>query len=137
MDRGRQIDNIQNTNAVYLDQFGHCGKTSVRIANPPGGQSHFSLGWGADPEPQPRQQGGRKRFDNQNQQSQGFGYNQPPQQQQYPPQQNQGFGQAFGQNPRQNQQGGVHTSVKVSHNPGGKSNIIFGTDDTHYDDYRK
>lgn len=35
MDRGRVIDNIQNVNARYIDQFG-AGKTSVKIVNPPG-----------------------------------------------------------------------------------------------------
>ena len=50
MDRGRQIDNVQNSNAVYLDRFGKSGKTSTKVINPPGGKDHFSLGWG-DPEP--------------------------------------------------------------------------------------
>ena len=31
MDRGRQIDNIQNTNARYIDQFGKSGRTSTKI----------------------------------------------------------------------------------------------------------
>ena len=35
MDRGRQIDNIQNSNAVYIDRFGKSGKTSTKIINPP------------------------------------------------------------------------------------------------------
>ena len=34
----------------------------------------------------------------------------------------------------QNQQ---HTSVRVNQRPGGNSNIIFGTDDSNYDHYRK
>ena len=40
-------------------------------------------------------------------------------------------------NPNQNINKGVHTSVKVSNRPGGQSNIVFGTDDTNYDHYRK
>ena len=63
MDRGRQIDNIQNVNAVHIDQFGRSGKTSTRVTHPPGGEDHFSLGWGYDPEPQPRNNYGKKRFD--------------------------------------------------------------------------
>ena len=61
MDRGRQIDNIQNSNAVFLDRFGKSGKTSTKIINPPGGKDHFSLGWG-DPEPstQPQKQNTNK-----------------------------------------------------------------------------
>jgi hypothetical protein len=35
MDRGRQIDNIQNVNAGMFDKFGS-GKTSVKTTNPPG-----------------------------------------------------------------------------------------------------
>ncbi len=35
MDRGRQIDNIQNVNARYIDQYG-AGRTSVKTTNPPG-----------------------------------------------------------------------------------------------------
>ena len=62
MDKGRQIDTIQNTNARFLDQFGICGKTSTKVIYPPGGEDHFSLGWGYD-EPQPKYTYGRKRFD--------------------------------------------------------------------------
>ena len=36
MDRGRVIDNIQNVNARYIDQYGAAGKTSVKTSNPPG-----------------------------------------------------------------------------------------------------
>jgi hypothetical protein len=36
MDRGRQIDNIQNVNARFIDTFGQGGKTSVKTTNPPG-----------------------------------------------------------------------------------------------------
>jgi hypothetical protein len=68
MDRGRYMDMVQNQNAVYLDNFRSQGKTSVKIVNPPGGKSNFSLGWGYDenanqPEPQKY---GRKRFDQNN-----------------------------------------------------------------------
>ena len=45
MDRGRQIDNVQNSNAVFLDRFGKSGKTSTKVINPPGGKDHFSLAW--------------------------------------------------------------------------------------------
>ena len=62
------MDMVQNQNAVYLDNFSSQGKTSVKIVNPPGGRSNFSLGWGNDdnmnqPEPQKY---GRKRFDQEN-----------------------------------------------------------------------
>jgi len=36
MDKGRQIDHIQNVNARFIDNFGASQKTSVKIANPPG-----------------------------------------------------------------------------------------------------
>ncbi len=36
MDRGRIIDNAQNTNAMYLDKVGSQGKTSINVVNPPG-----------------------------------------------------------------------------------------------------
>lgn len=35
MDKGRQIDNTQNVNARYIDQYG-AGRTSVNVSNPPG-----------------------------------------------------------------------------------------------------
>ena len=111
MDRGRQIDHNQNCNAVYLDQYGKGGKTSVKIHNPPGGATHFSLGWGNEPEVQ--QKVGRKRFDNkreQNMQSHVFD--------------------------NQNKTN-VHTNVRINNNPGGRDQIVFGTDSTNYDDYRK
>ena len=31
----------------------------------------------------------------------------------------------------------VHTSVRVTKNPGGQSNIVFGTDDSNYEHYRR
>ena len=63
MDRGRIIDNIQNTNAVNIDKYGNTGKTSTRVINPPGGKGHFSLGWGNDAEPETQKpKFGRKRF---------------------------------------------------------------------------
>lgn len=64
MDRGRQIDHTQNCDAQYYDKYGQGGHTSVKIANPPGGKSNFSLGWGGDPEPEQQPHYGRKRFDN-------------------------------------------------------------------------
>lgn len=36
MDRGRVIDNVQNVNARFIDQYGAAGKTSVKTSNPPG-----------------------------------------------------------------------------------------------------
>ncbi len=103
MDRGRQIDNIQNKNARFIDQFGKCGKTSTKITHPPGGEDHFSLGWGYE-EPKPKYTYGRKRFDlpNSQPQSQYDNYN--------------GYQNA---------------------NYRGKSNIIFGNDDSNYEHYRK
>lgn len=51
MDRGRIIDNVQNTNARFIDNFGSSNKTSVRTTNPPGGKSSFSLGWSEPEQP--------------------------------------------------------------------------------------
>ena len=100
MDKGRQIDNIQNINARFIDQFGKCGKTSTRITHPPGGEDHFTLGWGYE-EQKPKYTFGRKRFD-----------------QPYP-------------------QTNVYYNINQNDNPKGKSNIIFGTDDSNYEHYRK
>lgn len=75
MDRGRYMDMIQNQNAVYLDNFRAQGKTSVKIVNPPGGKSHFSLGWNDENDYQTEtRRYGRKRFD-QNQNHQLFNNN--------------------------------------------------------------
>ena len=115
MDRWRQIDNIQNINAVNIDKFGNTGKTSTRVINPPGGKDHFSLGWGDDNKEEEKPKFGRKRFDqfqNSNKQDNNI-------------------------NPNQNKNSGVHTSVKVSNRPGGQSSIVFGTDDSNYEHYRK
>ena len=60
MEPGRSIDHAQNTNAVYIDQFGAGGKTSVRVHAPPGGESHFSIGWGGNDQPEPQQRQGRR-----------------------------------------------------------------------------
>ena len=62
MDRGRQIDNIQNTNARYIDQFGKSGRTSTKITHPPGGEDHISLSWQTN-EPEPMYKYGKKRFE--------------------------------------------------------------------------
>lgn len=147
MDRGRQIDNAQNCNAVFIDRFGKSGKTSTRIMNPPGGRDHFSLGWDEPQQPpQQKQQYPQQSYGQpQNDQSSGnkprierrrqeqdlprnipqHGYgntnNQPPQYQQ----------------PKPSQQSQQHTSVRVNQRPGGNSNIIFGSDDSNYDHYRK
>ena len=127
MDRGRQLDNIQNSNAVFLDRFGKSGKTSTKVINPPGGKDHFSLGWD---EPQPN---------NQEQKSQA---NKPrierkkeTEPRSIPSQYHPKTQQAH-QSP-QNYQNQQHTSVRVNQRPGGNSNIIFGTDDSNYEHYRK
>ena len=125
MDRGRQIDNAQNSNAVYLDKFGKSGKTSTKVINPPGGKDHFSLGWG-DPEPtnQPQKQSSNKprRERKKEQEPRAIPSQYHPKTQQPPQPHN------------QSQQ---HTSVRVNQRPGGNSNIVFGTDDSNYDHYRK
>ena len=129
MDRGRQIDNIQNSNAVFLDKFGKSGKTSTKVINPPGGSSHFSLGWDDSPQnnqPQ-KQQSNKPRIERKKEQEPRTipsQYRPKAQRTQQPPQQNQ----------NQNQQ---HTSVRVNQRPGGNSNIVFGTDDSNYEHYRK
>ena len=127
MDRGRQIDNVQNSNAVYLDRFGKSGKTSTKIINPPGGKDHFSLGWDEpkqNNQPQKQQQSNKPRIERKKEQEPRTIPSQyhPKQQSHQPPVNN------------QNQQ---HTSVRVNQRPGGNSNIIFGTDDSNYEHYRK
>ena len=129
MDRGRQIDNIQNSNAVYLDRFGKSGKTSTKIINPPGGQDHFSLGW-----EEPKQI-------KTNNQSQNPPMNKPrierkkeTQPRTIPNKYQPKTQQMPNNNINTNQQ---HTSVRVNQRPGGNSNIIFGTDDSNYEHYRK
>ena len=133
MDRGRQIDNIQNSNAVYLDRFGKSGKTSTKIINPPGGQDHFSLGW-----EEPKQI-------KTNTQSQNPPMNKPRIERKkeiqprtipnkYQPKTQQIPNNNININTNVNQQ---HTSVRVNQRPGGNSYIIFGTDDSNYDHYRK
>jgi len=74
MDRGRQIDNTQNVNARWIDQYNQTNKTSVKIANPPGGKSSFSLGW-TDPEPVPQRNANATRNENLS----NFNDNQQPQ----------------------------------------------------------
>ena len=132
MDRGRQIDNIQNSNAVYLDRFGKSGKTSTKIINPPGGQDHFSLGWEDPKEIKPNTQTqnppsmNKPRIERKKE-------NQPrtiPNKYQPKTQQVQNNNN----NININQQ---HTSVRVNQRPGGNSNIVFGNDDSNYDHYRK
>ena len=125
MDRGRQIDNAQNSNAVYLDRFGKSGKTSTKVINPPGGKDHFSLGWG-DPEPtyqSQKQSSNKPRIERKKEQEPRTIPSQYHPKTQQPPQQH-----------NQSQQ---HTSVRVNQRPGGNSNIVFGTDDSNYDHYRK
>ena len=65
MDRGRQIDNIQNTNARYFDNFGKNGKTSTKITHPPGGEDHISLSLKTN-YPEPKYTYGKKRFEQSN-----------------------------------------------------------------------
>ena len=65
MDRGRQIDNIQNTNARFFDNYGKSGKTSTKITHPPGGEDHISLSWGTN-EPEQKNTYGKKRFEQSN-----------------------------------------------------------------------
>ena len=129
MDRGRQIDNIQNSNAVYLDRFGKSGKTSTKIINPPGGQDHFSLGWEDPKEIKPNTQTqnppsmNKPRIERKKEQEPRAIPSQYHPKTQQPPQPH-----------NQSQQ---HTSVRVNQRPGGNSNIVFGTDDSNYDHYRK
>ena len=47
MDRGRMIDHVQNVNAKNFDNFAK-GKTSIKLFHPPGGETHFQLGWDYD-----------------------------------------------------------------------------------------
>lgn len=132
MDRGRQIDNIQNTNAVFIDHYGNRGKTSVKTSNPPGGQSHFSLGW-SQPEPQQEKQ-------TQNSKEHNYGHNEVEQEQKPINRFGKGKQSYQQQQPEPQQQPQPqqpHTSVKISRAPGGQSNIVFGTDDSNYNHYRK
>ena len=128
MDRGRQIDNIQNSNAVYLDRYGKSGKTSTKVINPPGGKDHFSLGWEEPKEIKT------------NTQSQNPQTNKPrierkkETQPRTIPSKYQPKTQPIKDNNNTNQ---THTSVRVNQNPGGNSNIFFGNDDSNYDHYRK
>eukprot|EP00750_Incisomonas_marina_P001538 INCI11311.1.p1 GENE.INCI11311.1~~INCI11311.1.p1 ORF type:complete len:395 (+),score=66.34 INCI11311.1:381-1565(+) len=72
----------QNTGNVITD------RSSTRVAQQPGGNSSFSLGWGSS-EPQARQSTGRRQVPQPQQQS-PFGYSQQPQQQQQPTMQSHG-----------------------------------------------
>ena len=137
MDRGRQIDNIQNCNAVFIDRFGKSGKTSTRVLNPPGGKDHFSLGWDEPPKELQRQHPQQY-----SKQPDPYEVNKPRidrrrNEQELPrniPQH--GYNNKPAQNQQQYQQQ-QHTSVRVNQRPGGNSNIIFGSDDSNYDHYRK
>ena len=130
MDRGRQIDNIQNSNAVYLDRYGKSGKTSTKIINPPGGQDHFSLGW-----EEPKQTKPNTQFQNPQTNKPRIERKKETQPRtipnKYQPKVQQVHNNNNNMNPPQ------HTSVRVNQNPGGNSNIIFGNDDSNYDHYRK
>ncbi len=124
MDRGRQIDNVQNCNAVFIDKFGRSGKTSTRIINPPGGKDHFSLGWDEPPKQTSQQQKPQ--------------YIQQPYDQ---PQYDQSSGnkqrierkkeaQDLPRNIPQRGYGKYANNQQIS-------NIIFGNDDSNYEHYRK
>jgi len=45
MDRGRIMDQVQNQNARFIDNFGAAGKTSVNVSNPPGININFKIRW--------------------------------------------------------------------------------------------
>ena len=124
MDMGRQIDNIQNNNAVYIDRFGKTGKTSTKIINPPGGKDHFSLGWEEPKQNKPstQAQNPKPRIERKKDEPRTIPSKYIPKTQ---PIQN---------NSNSNQQ---HTSVRVNQRPGGNSSIVFGNDDSNYEHYRK
>ena len=105
-------------------RFGKSGKTSTKVINPPGGKDHFSLGWN-EPEPahqSQKPQSNKPRIERKKDEPRTIPSQYHPKTQQ-PQNQN-----------NLNQQ---HTSVRVNQRPGGNSNIIFGTDDSNYDHYRK
>jgi hypothetical protein len=119
MDKGRQIDKAQNQNAVYIDQYGKGGHTSTKVIHAPGGEDHWSFGWGNDNNNQNQQpKAGRKRFNDINSNASSLQNNN-------------------NDNKNNNNNPGFKPSVRVNNNPGGKSNIVFGNDDTNYDHYRK
>ena len=127
MDIGRQIDNIQNSNAVYIDRYGKSGKTSTKIINPPGGKDNFSLGW-----EEPKQ-------NNTNTQPQKPIMNKPriERKKETEPRTIPNKYHPKTQQTSNNNINQQHTSVRVNQRPGGNSNIIFGNDDSNYDHYRK
>ena len=130
MDRGRQIDNIQNSNAVYIDRYGKSGKTSTKIINPPGGKDNFSLGW-----EEPKQNTQDNQTQKQPNMKPRIERKKETEPRTIPTKYNPKNQQVPQNNPNnQNQQ---HTSVRVNQRPGGNSNIIFGTDDSNYEHYRK
>jgi len=125
MDKGRQMDRAQNQNAVFIDQFGKGGHTSTKVIHAPGGDSHWSFGWGNDNNNDNNQQkGGRKRFDGVNSNASSM-------------QNNNNNGNGNNNNNNNGGDGGFKPSVRVNNNPGGRSNIVFGTDDSNYEHYRK
>ena len=132
MDKGRIMDNAQNNNARYVDNFGGSGKTSTKVMAPPGGKSSFSLGWN---EPEVQQQQPKRNFNNMNnQQSQQQGKNNNNYDNNYNDQQQQrNNNQASNQAQKQQQSNVFHndvqpvkTSVRVKQAPGGNSQITFG-----------
>ena len=82
-------------------------KSSVKVSNPAGGKSQFSLGWGAD-DVEPK--ASKKQFTNQNHQSFNI----------------------FGGDSTADK-----TSVKVSQKPGGNSSIVLGSEKSQFEDNKK
>ena len=130
MDRGRQIDNIQNSNAVYIDRFGKSGKTSTKIINPPGGKGNFSLAWDEPKKniEQKNPQINKPRIERKKETEPRTIPNK------YVPKNQQNNSNNINNMNNSNQ---PKTSVRVNQRPGGNSNIIFGTDDSNYEHYRK
>jgi hypothetical protein len=118
----------QNSGNVITD------RSSTRVAQQPGGNSSFSLGWSAPDNAAPRQQTGRRQIPQQ-QQQQAFVYGQqapPPQQQPYQPV-TAPYGQSsgYGQSPQQPQYGGggygqQQQQQQQQHHAGGAPSINGG-----------
>ena len=127
---GRQIDNIQNSNAVYIDRFGKSGKTSTKIINPPGGKDNFSLAWDEPKKniEQKNNQINKPRIERKKETEPRTIPNK------YVPKNQQNNSNNINNMNNSNQ---PKTSVRVNQRPGGNSNIIFGTDDSNYEHYRK
>jgi hypothetical protein len=149
MDKGRIIDNIQNTGARFIDSFGSSGKTSVKTTNPPGGKSSFSLGWEEPTQKRTTKTETKKNDvftskkkvqneeyndynDNNNYQedySNKVSYN------------NKNYSNYSNNSNTNNYNISSNTdnktSVKVKYPSGGRSQIVFGNDNTNMNDYKK